>query len=60
MQSEYHVREGPTERVQDEPVSFRVLRDGQTVVPVYALGHRVYETWRENGEKYGRWTWRYV
>jgi hypothetical protein len=61
MRRDVHVHKGPFELVQDEPVAFRVLYDGRTVVPVYAVGRRIYETWRdENGEKFGRWAWRYV
>jgi hypothetical protein len=56
-----HIERGPIEKMQEEPVAFRVLRDGMTVVPVWALGCRVYETWRgADGEKYGRWTWELV
>lgn len=59
-----HVTEGPIERVRDEPIDFRVIGDdirGHHVVPIYALGVKVYETWvDEQGRKMGRWTWRYL
>jgi len=55
-----HVEEGPIERVQEEPIGFRVLPYTDVVVPIYVYGHKVFETWVENGQKYGRWTWRYV
>ena len=60
-----HVTRGPIEKVQDEPVGFRMIRgrtgpSGDFVVPVYALGRKVYETWIEDGQKMGRWHWEYV
>jgi hypothetical protein len=55
----HHVHEGPIERVRDEPVGWRCI-DGEAF-PIYVYGRRVYETWRtEDGEKWGRWNWRYV
>jgi hypothetical protein len=56
---------GPIEKVQEDPVDFRVIQrtifQRPIVVPVYAFGRKRFETWRDSdGKKWGRWTWEYV